>query len=84
VLKDEPLSPYKAVLVVPGSRSNLLAYKLKRDPHLAEAVAKGWRFLKFRYLRQLAEREDLSPVLWDELLDADPPILESPVQMTIF
>ena len=84
VLKDEPLSPFKAVLVVPGSRSNLLAYKLKRDPHLAEAVAKGWRFLKFRYLRQLAERDDLSPVLWDELLDADPPILESPVQMTIF
>ncbi len=84
VLRDAPVTPSRCVLVIPGSRSNLLAYKLKRDPRLAEAVAKGWRFLKFRYLRQLAERSDLSASLWEELLGADPPILESPIQMTMF
>jgi hypothetical protein len=84
VLSDAPVTPHRCVLVVPGSRSNLLAYKLKRDPRMAEAVAKGWRFLKFRYLRQLAERADLSLSLWEELLGADPPILESPIQMTMF
>jgi hypothetical protein len=35
-------------------------------------------------LRQLAERDDLSLALWEELLGADPPILESPIQMTMF
>ena len=84
VLSDMLVTPHRCVLVVPGSRSNLLAYKLKCDPRLAEAVAKGWCFLKFRYLRQLAERADLSLALWEELLGADPPILESPFQMTMF
>ena len=84
VLGDEPVSPRRCVLVVPGSRSNLLAYKLKRDPRLAEAVASGWRFLKFRHLRDLAKRADLSPAMLEEELSEDPPILESPVQMTIF
>jgi hypothetical protein len=84
VLGDEPVSPRQCVLVVPGSRSNLLAYKLKRDPRLAEAVAKGWRFLKFRHLRDLAKRADLSPAMLEEEFSKDPPILESPVQMTMF
>ena len=84
VLGDEPVDPHKCVLVAPGSRSNLLAYKLKRDPRLAEAVASGWRFLKFRHLRQLARRADLSPAMLEEGLEEDPPILENPVQMTIF
>jgi len=84
VLNDEPVIPPRRILVLPGSRSNLLAYKLKRDPRLAEAVASGWRFLKFRHLRQLARRADLSPAMLEEVFDEDPPILENPVQMTIF
>jgi hypothetical protein len=84
VLSEETVSLHRCVLVLPGSRSNLLAFKLRRDPRLAEAVAKGWRFLKFRHLRQLAQRVDLSPAMLEELLDEDPPILESPTQMSIF
>ncbi len=84
VLKETLIVPHRYVLVIPGSRAALLAYKLNRDPRLAEAVAKGWRFLKFRYLRQLAERADLTTALWEELLDGDPIILESPVQMSMF
>jgi len=69
---------------MPGSRSNLLAYKLHRDPHLAQAVASGWHFLKFRYLRQLAERMDLSRKSWEYLLEGDPPTWDEVTQMKIF
>jgi hypothetical protein len=84
VLGDEPVIPRRSILVLPGSRSNLLAYKLKRDPRLAEAVAGGWRFLKFRHLRELAKRADLSAAMLEKEFEEDPPILESPVQMTMF
>jgi hypothetical protein len=40
----------KCILVLPGSRAGLLAYKLQRDPRLAEAAGSGWRFLKFRHV----------------------------------
>jgi hypothetical protein len=75
--------PKRCILVLPGSRSKLLAYKLHRDPHLAEAAAQGWRFLKFRHLRQLAERSNMTHDLWNELLDKDPPLWEDAVQIAM-
>jgi hypothetical protein len=80
---DEP-DPKRSVLVLPGSRSKLLAYKLRKDPRLAEAAGAGWHFLKFRHLRQLNERIDLNRKLWDDLLDADQPLLEEATQMSMF
>jgi len=84
VLSSGELDPKRCVLVIPGSRSHLLAYKLRKDPHLAEIGGAGWHFLKFRHLRQLNERTDLNRKLWDDLLDADQPLLEEATQMTMF
>lgn len=84
VLSSAELNPKQCVLVLPGSRSRLLAYKLRKDPHLAEVTGTGWHFLKFRHLRQLTERADLTQKLWDTLLDADQPLLEEATQMTMF
>ena len=84
VLSEPAFLPNRCILIIPGSRSNLLAYKLHRDPHLAQAVASGWHFLKFRYLRQLAERMDLSRKSWEYLLDGDPPTWDEVTQMKIF
>lgn len=71
------------VFVLPGSRSKLLAFKLSRDPRMAEAAA-AWRFLKFRHLRRLAERTYLTIEIWNELLDHDQPSGEDAVQMRMF
>ena len=84
VLSSGDLDPKRCVLVMPGSRSRLLAYKLRKDPHLAEVIGTGWHFLKFRHLRQLNGRTDLNRRLWDDLLDADQPLLEEATQMTMF
>ncbi|HEY9077533.1 MAG TPA: hypothetical protein VIO61_13455 [Anaerolineaceae bacterium] len=74
----------RCVLVFPGSRSRLLNEKIHGNPQLAEAVAQGWRMLKFRHLRNLLDRNDLSLTLWDNLLDADPPFWEEAHQVSMF
>ena len=74
----------QGVIVFPGSRSNLLAYKIQQNPYLAEMVETGWHFLKFRALRTIADRFDLTLVNWKELLDGDPPKWEQPQQLSFF
>jgi len=72
------------VIVFPGSRSNLLTYKIKKNPYLEELVNTGWHFLKFRTLRSICIRPELTLVNWKELLDGDPPRWEQPQQLSFF
>lgn len=72
------------ILVMPGSRSNLLSYKLREDVRLSQVVQSGWHFLKFRHLRKINERETLTPAQFFDLLDQDPPLWEEPKQMAFF
>lgn len=78
-----PLPAPNQVIVLPGGRANLLSFKLRRDARLARA-AQGWHFLKFRHLRQILEQPNLTPGLWDSLLDADPPRWEEAAQLKFF
>ncbi len=73
----------RCILVVPGSRVNLIFYKLQRDPSLAEALAAGWRFLKFRQLRQILDQPRLTLPLFESLIDGDPPRWEGATQPTM-
>jgi hypothetical protein len=74
----------KCILVLPGSRAGLLAYKLQRDPRLAEAAKSGWRFLKFRHVARLGEIENIDRAHFDTVLAQDPVLWEEPVQMRMF
>ena len=85
LLEPSPLPPEHCILVFPGSRANLVAYKLRHDPRLQEALEGGWRFLKFRLLRQLLERSTLTLPEFDDLLQTDPPRWEGEsTQLSIF
>ncbi len=71
-------------MVIPGSRAYLVRYKLRHDPRLAEATGEqGWRFIKFRHLRDIASRSDLAPATWESLLDEDP-LTDEATQMQLF
>ncbi len=83
-------------LVIPGSRAQLVRYKLRHDPRLAAAAATAvgkpetqsgpfpaWRFIKFRHLRDIASRADLSPITWEALLNEDP-LTDEATQMQLF
>lgn len=49
-----------------------MAYKLRRDPHLDQAIDAGWRFLKYRHLRWLLVNQILSREVLDDELERDP------------
>jgi hypothetical protein len=80
----EPEETVENVFILPGSRAELLKYKMTRDPQLRERVSNGWHFLKFRALRSLAARADLTPEIWQMLLDSDPITLEESLQLRMF
>jgi hypothetical protein len=74
--------PERSFVVLPGGRSNLVMYKVQRDPRLEQAVEEGWRFLKFRHVRRLAENLSLTRTTLDELFALDP-LTYDQVQMTL-
>jgi hypothetical protein len=78
--QPQTLPPGRCILVVPGSRVNLILYKLQRDPRLAAAMAAGWRILKFRQLREILDQPSLTPTLFESLIDGDPPHWEGATQ----
>jgi hypothetical protein len=71
-LEGAPQLPVKDLIVIPGGRAGLIGHKLQRDPRLQAAVQSGWRFLKFRHLRWLAENDNLERANLDEQLELDP------------
>jgi len=81
ILWQNPYPPERSLLVLPGGRAGLLAYKLDRDPALRH-VAEHWRIVKFRSLRRLAEMTGLSRERFERELSADP--IEPPEQMKLF
>ncbi len=83
VLKPQDLPPNHCILVAPGSRINLILYKMRHNPLLAEAVAGGWRIMKFRQLRQLLEQPNLTPALFENLVEGDPPRWEEATQLSM-
>ena len=71
ILADNQHPVEKCLLVIPGGRAGLLAYKKKRDPKLSQSLA-DWRIVKFRLLRALAEIPVLNRQSFDEQLFSDP------------
>lgn len=74
----------ETVLLIPGSRAGLLRYKMDRNPALRAQTKSRVRFLKFRALRGIAARSDLSLGIVKMLLDADPLIMEESAPLSMF
>lgn len=70
-------------LVMPGSRSNLLTYKLKQNPLLEDQMREGWHLTKFRHISRLAENPMITTDSLQLWLDGDPPEYQ-PMQMDLF
>ena len=83
-LAASPDESVERVFLFPGSRSGLIRYKLERDPWLRECITQRWHYLKFRTLRELSSRKDISRDLWDLLVDSDPISQEDATQLSMF
>jgi DNA-directed RNA polymerase subunit RPC12/RpoP len=72
------------IVLIPGSRAGLMKLKLERDPYLRELFSGNIHFLKFRTLRGIATRTDLTLEIWQVLIDSDPLSLEETTQLSMF
>ncbi|HPN52439.1 MAG TPA: hypothetical protein PKW33_12685, partial [Anaerolineaceae bacterium] len=75
--------PQLCFIALPGSRADLLFFKLDRDTILNQQIARGWRFIKFRHLRHLADLDQINRANWMEQL-RDDPLAYTATQMTMF
>jgi hypothetical protein len=71
-LLNPAYDPKTSWIVLPGGRSPLVEYKIKRNVRLHRAVQAGWRFLKFRHLRNLMGERQLAPDNINDWLKLDP------------
>jgi hypothetical protein len=82
ILSNPAYSPHKTVLIYPGSRASLIAYKIRNNPLLKQTLEGGYHLIKFRHLRRLSENAQLNRLNIDALLDEDP-LGNSDPQMTL-
>ncbi|MBC8509500.1 MAG: hypothetical protein ISR58_18310 [Anaerolineales bacterium] len=62
----------KALIMLPGGRANIVAYKLNNNPILREEVSANWEFIKFRHLHYLVGNPMLTIDNLDEQIALDP------------
>lgn len=71
------------IIALPGSRANLVSYKLKSDPVLQQWVSRDWHLVKFRQLRNLNENPLMNRELFVSLVFQDPPEFQD-AQLALF
>ena len=79
---ETPYPPEQTVIVLPGGRAALAAYKLQRDPSLATHI-KAIHVVKYRLLRTLVELPVLTREIFEEQVAGDP-LEKSKSQMIMF
>jgi len=72
-----------SVIVIPGSRANLLAYKKQHNPLLKDRLEKDFVVMKYRLVRDLKANPLLSRELFKDQILADPPEYRSS-QLALF
>jgi hypothetical protein len=72
----------QTVIVIPGGRAALVAYKQERDPSLKERLKKR-RLVKYRLVRSLSEVPILTRETFEEQIASDP-VEKSTGQMMMF
>jgi hypothetical protein len=81
-ISRNPFPANRSILIAPGGRMGLIAYKTSIQPRLAEAL-KGYRLSRFRLWRSLVEVKILTRATFEEQLSGDP-VERAPGQMMMF
>lgn len=83
IISSASYPPEKSLIILPGSRANLVAYKLQKDMRLRNAVDNGFQFIKFRTVRWLADNPVLHKNTLNEQLNLDALTYDAP-QLRLF
>jgi hypothetical protein len=72
-------------LVIPGGRAILVSYKLAQNPIWQQAVEEaGWRFIKYRHVRQLVAEPDVDLYALQTIIGLDPIVEKERAQLPLF
>ena len=71
VIFENPYPPEQSIIVIPGGRAALIAYKEGRDPVLAERM-RPYRLVKYRLCRSLSEVAILTRETFEGQISSDP------------
>jgi len=71
-IKQNPDFNGKSIIVIPGSRSNLVIHKLNHNQYFQQIIVNDWQFIKYRHVRRLAENPNLTRKIIDDQLSLDP------------
>jgi hypothetical protein len=72
-------------LVIPGGRAVLVSQKLARNPLWQQAVDEtGWRFIKYRHVRQLAAQPEVDEYALRTIVGLDPIVEREQAQIPLF
>jgi hypothetical protein len=80
-----PAAGASPFLVIPGGRAELVSYKLSHNPLWQKAVDQaGWKFIKYRHVRQLAAQSEVDLYALQTIIGLDPIVEREQVQLTLF
>jgi hypothetical protein len=72
-------------LVIPGGRAELVSYKLAHNPLWQQAADQaGWRFIKYRHVRQLAAQDEVDEYTLRTMVGLDPIVEQEGAQIPLF
>lgn len=76
------IQPY---LVIPGGRAALVSHKLAHNPLWQQVVDEaGWRFIKYRHVRQLASQSEVDEYVLRTVVGLDPIVEREQAQLPLF
>jgi hypothetical protein len=72
-------------LVIPGGRSALVSYKLANNPVWQAIVDEtGWRFIKYRHVRELLAQPEVDEYTLQTIVGLDPIVEQEAAQLALF
>ncbi len=72
-------------LVIPGGRAELVSYKLAHNPLWQATLDEaGWRFIKYRHVRQLMAQQEVDEYALRAIVGLDPIVEREAVQIPLF
>ena len=72
IIYSDTFVPKTGIIVLPGSRASLVAYRSRHDPRLNIMIEKGLRIIKFRHIRRIANERNISMDKFVQMLEIDP------------
>jgi hypothetical protein len=72
-------------LLIPGGRAALVSHKLGHNPLWQQTVdAAGWRFIKYRHVRQLVAQPEVDEYALRTIIGLDPIVEREQAQLSLF